>query len=148
MAPVVSVTDVPRMPRRRPDAHKGDFGHVLVVGGSRGMAGAPALAGVAPLRPGAGTVRVARPHLLVDVVAGFEPSLMTLALESEAGALVESSIERIASHRSTVIARGPGLGREVRSATLVHSVLRFSVKPLVLDADGLNALEGAVEALH
>src|SRR4051794_15651847 len=111
MASLTRVTDVPRLPPRRADAHKGDFGHVLVVGGSVGMAGAPALAGISALRAGAGLVTVACPDVVAEIVAGFEPCLMTMPLDCEAGGLVESSINAMISGRSTVLAVGPGLGR-------------------------------------
>src|SRR6478672_316679 len=98
------VRQIPRLPRRRKDANKGDFGHVLVVGGSVGMAGAPALAGMASLRAGAGLVTVACPDVIGDVVARFEPSLMTLPLPSDLGGLIDTSADSISNHRSTVLA--------------------------------------------
>src|SRR5262245_55758363 len=95
MAPAVRVAEIPTPPPRRPDAHKGDFGHVLVVGGSDGMAGAPALAGVAALRAGAGLVTVACPDVVADAVAGFEPSLMTLPLSPDQNELPETKLESL-----------------------------------------------------
>ena len=77
--------ELPRLPPRLPDAHKGDFGLALIVGGSRGMAGAAALAGMAALRGGAGLVRLAVPDAILDTVAGFEPSYMTRPLAGRCG---------------------------------------------------------------
>jgi len=164
MASVIHVTDVPRLPPRRPDAHKGDFGHVLVVGGSDGMAGAPALAGMAALRAGAGLVTIACPDVVADVVAGFEPSVMTLPLSPhhdevpegelesvladwDEDGLNETAAQSILDHRSTVLAIGPGLGRQPRTAMLVQALLKESTKPIILDADGLNAVIDSLDGL-
>src|SRR5690349_24607360 len=76
---------VPQLPPRLPDAHKGDFGRALLIGGSRGMAGAIALAGMSCLRSGAGLVKLAVPECIVDTVAGFEPSYMSLPLPCDRG---------------------------------------------------------------
>jgi ADP-dependent NAD(P)H-hydrate dehydratase len=86
---------LPRLPPRQPDAHKGDFGSALIVGGSRGMAGAVALAGMSASRSGAGLVRLAVPEVILDCVAGIEPSYMTVPLRSDpAGQIAAGSIER------------------------------------------------------
>jgi NAD(P)H-hydrate epimerase len=140
--------EVPRLPARRSDAHKGDFGHVLVVGGSVGMAGAPALSGIAALRTGAGLVTIACPDVVAEIVAGFEPSVMTVPLDGEDGGLVESSANVISSDRSSVLAIGPGLGRRARTRELVRRLLGAIPKPTVLDADGLNAVVGATDLLR
>ena len=79
------IKKIPRLPPRKRDSHKGDFGLALIVGGSRGMAGAAALAGMAALRGGAGLVRLAVPDSCVDTVAAFEPSYMTLPLPADSG---------------------------------------------------------------
>src|SRR5947199_5236138 len=80
---VPSSDPLPRLPPRRPDAHKGDFGRALLIGGSRGMAGAIALAGMSCLRSGAGLVKLAVPECILDCVAGFEPAYMTVPLPSD-----------------------------------------------------------------
>jgi ADP-dependent NAD(P)H-hydrate dehydratase len=148
MEPMERVTTIPKLEPRRADAHKGDFGHVLVVGGSVGMAGAPALAGMAALRAGAGLVTVGCPSVVADVVAGFEPSMMTLPMVVGFRGLTDSTIETIAEHRSTVVALGPGFGRQKRTAELVRTLIQNVDKPIVLDADGLNALVGSTEILR
>ena len=71
---------LPVLPPRAPDAHKGTFGTALIIGGSRGMTGAAALAGMAALRGGAGLVRVAVPDVCLETVAAHEPSYMTVPL--------------------------------------------------------------------
>ena len=105
---------LPVFRRARPDAHKGDFGTALIVGGSRGMTGAVALAGMAALRGGAGLVRLAVPERCLDIVAGFEPSYMTAPLPDDAaGRIAAAAYERIVelAETATVVACGPGLGR-------------------------------------
>ena len=138
---------LPRLPPRRPDAHKGDFGLALIVGGSRGMAGAAALAGMAALRGGAGLVRLAVPETILDTVAGFEPSYMTIPLPADAaGHIGAGAFERIVelAEPATVIACGPGLGRSPALDQIVIRLYREIAKPMVFDADALNAL--AVDA--
>lgn len=123
------------LPPRPRGAHKGRFGHVLVVGGDLGMAGAARLAGEAALRSGAGLVSVAtRPEHVAAVVAG-RPELMThgLATPGEVQPLLA---------RATVVAVGPGLGRGAWGRTLLDQVLA-SGRPLVVDADALNLLAEA-----
>jgi len=141
---------LPRLPPRRPDAHKGDFGVALIVGGSRGMAGAVALAGMAALRGGAGRVRLAAPDVLLDAVAGFEPSYMTAPLPADAaGRIASGAFDRIVelAESATVIACGPGLGRSLELDQLVLRLYRKIAKPMVFDADALNALATEPETL-
>ena len=80
--PLTDVTNspLPTLPPRALDSHKGTFGHALVVGGSRGMSGAITLSGLATLRSGAGLVTLAVPRSIQDVVAGYNPSYMTVGL--------------------------------------------------------------------
>jgi len=142
--------DLPRLPPRRPDAHKGDFGTALIVGGSRGMAGAVALAGMAALRGGAGRVRLAVPDVVLDTVAGFEPSYMTTPLPSDAaGQIGAGAFDRIVelAESATVVACGPGLGRSLELDQLVARLYREITKPMVFDADALNALATEPETL-
>jgi NAD(P)H-hydrate epimerase len=135
--------DLPRLPPRRDDAHKGDFGLALIVGGSRGMAGAAGLAGMAALRGGAGLVRLAVPEPCLDVVAGFEPSYMTVPLPADAaGRIGAGAFERVAelAEKATVIACGPGIGRSFDLDQLVSRLYQEIAKPMLFDADALSAL--------
>src|SRR6188508_3709038 len=85
---------LPQLPPRRPDSHKGDYGRALLIGGSRGMAGAISLAGMATLRSGAGLVSLAVPDCCLDLVASFEPCYMTVPLPcDEAGRLVPAPVK-------------------------------------------------------
>src|SRR5215471_7740599 len=130
-------------PRSR-EANKGSYGHVLVVGGSVGKAGAAAMAGFAALRAGAGLSTVATPHSVLPTVAGFHPELMTEPLrETSAGTIASSNLQsvfldRMVEHKS-VLAIGPGISREPETQDFVRSILKRYRTPIVLDADGLNA---------
>jgi NAD(P)H-hydrate epimerase len=115
-------------PRPR-GAHKGDFGHVLVIGGARGKGGAAAMAGAAALKSGAGLVTVAADPAERAAVTSLMPELMTQSLEEDPG-------------DKEVLAVGPGLGRDPAMAALAQRLFAQSAIPLVMDADGLNALAG------
>jgi ADP-dependent NAD(P)H-hydrate dehydratase len=131
---------------RRADSHKGDYGRVLVVGGSRGMAGAPAITGMAALRSGAGLVTVATPAGVLNTVASFSPCTMTVPLvQDDDGLLDYANIVDLAAARDAydVWAIGPGMGRSAGVTELVAQLYREIPKPMVVDADGLNALAAA-----
>ena len=119
------------LPPRARDAHKGRHGHVLVVGGGKGMPGAALLAGEAALRTGAGLVTLAV-HPSNAAVVAHRPELMCVAAST--GAELAGALER-----ATVVAVGPGLGQAPWSAEMLRVVLE-SGKPLVVDADALNLL--------
>jgi NAD(P)H-hydrate epimerase len=142
--------DLVRLAPRAAESHKGDFGTALLVGGSRGMAGAIALSGMAALRSGAGKVRVAVPDCCLETVAQFEPSYMTLPLDcDERGYITSAALDEIQAfaEQATCVAVGPGLGRSDGLCKLVCWLYRTLSQPLVIDADGLNALAHSVNAL-
>jgi hydroxyethylthiazole kinase-like uncharacterized protein yjeF len=118
-------------PRRR-SAHKGEFGHVLIVGGGPGMPGAVQLCGEAALRCGSGLVSVATHPAHNNLLSATRPELMCHGIES--GDDLDALLGK-----ATVVAIGPGLGVTDWSAALFEKVLQ-SGKPLVIDADGLNLL--------
>jgi ADP-dependent NAD(P)H-hydrate dehydratase / NAD(P)H-hydrate epimerase len=124
-------------PRPR-SGHKGTFGHVLVVGGSRGKTGAPSMSGMAALRAGAGLVTVASAESAIPQIASHAPELMTAPLrETPHGSIgITASLEGVAEGK-TVIAMGPGLGREPGIAELVRAAVSRFEAPMVLDADAL-----------
>jgi NAD(P)H-hydrate epimerase len=128
------------MPLRRRNSHKGDFGHVLVVGGAAGMSGAAQLAGEAALRSGAGLVSVATHPAHASMLNLGCPELMVSAVET-AGDLA-SPMER-----ASVLAAGPGLGQGSWGRVLLDACLE-SPLPLVVDADGLNLLAGQPRQRH
>ena len=138
---------LPALPPRPRDSHKASVGRVLIVGGCRGMAGAPALCARGALRAGAGLVTIAVPAKIADVVAGFLPEAMVLALPcDDDGALDSSADEAIAPwlDRVDALVIGPGLGRAPHTEEAVLSLLAKAQKPVVLDADGLYAVRGRV----
>lgn len=138
--------------RRIPDANKGNFGHALIVAGSRGKTGAAVLAGTAALRSGAGLATVATPDVVIPIVSSFLPDLMTEPLEStEAGSVALRSLEYGRFSRllqgKTVLAIGPGLSTHPDTQQFIRSVIAECSLPIVLDADGLNAFVSDPTAL-
>lgn len=136
---------LPSLPPRSPDSHKGDYGRALLIGGSRGMAGAIALAGMACLRSGAGLVRIAAPDDTADTIATFEPSYMVTPLLCDPlnGDLEARTTQGELEKRldwATCVAVGPGLGRSPERTKLVCWIYETAKRPLVVDADALNAL--------
>jgi len=139
------VRSTPKMPKRRREGHKGDYGRVLIVGGSAGMSGAPAMSGLAALRSGAGLVQIACPARIQPIVAGLAPCATTIGLAETAGGQVSSTKGlgqlRRAIGSQDVVAIGPGLGRGADVGKIVVGVLKAAqARPVVVDADGLNAL--------
>jgi hydroxyethylthiazole kinase-like uncharacterized protein yjeF len=136
---------------REPDAHKGKFGHVLVIGGSLGKSGAAAMAGMSALRVGAGLSTVATPRSVQPLVSGFAPELMTEPLaETDTGTISASQYARIdlIMEGKTVLAVGPGISRNAETVEFIRAVVAKYEVPLVLDADGLNAFEGHADKLN
>jgi len=138
-------------PRPR-DSNKGMYGHVLIVGGSFGKSGAAAMAGMAALRAGAGLSTVATPARVLTSVASFAAEIMTEPLpETSAGSIALAAVEsgrfNELTKPMTVVAIGPGIGRNPETVQFVHEAVHQTKVPLVLDADGLNAFEGRTQSL-
>lgn len=126
---------------RAADSHKGDFGRVTLVAGSRGKTGAAHLAAIGALKSGAGLVTIATPASCLAVVASMAPEYMTEGLpEAKDGTVTHSGVERVLELRSEVIACGPGLGRGPGVTAFVRGLIDKATVPLVLDADALAAL--------
>ena len=133
---------------RAADAHKGDFGRVLLVSGSRGKTGAAILAALGALKSGAGLVTVAVPRSVLPIVAAHAPEYMTEGLEETVEGTVHfAAAESVLSLPADVMAIGPGLGRGEGVTTFVRELLDKSETPLVLDADALNAFADEPAAL-
>jgi len=151
---LITARDVaPLIGPRPPAANKGNFGHVLVIGGSLGKAGAAAMAGISALRIGSGLSTVATPKSVLPTVAGFHPEVMTEPLEeTDAGTISLRALEygRVDKLMQgiTVLAVGPGISRNPETAEFIHSICKNSSLPMVLDADGLNAFEGHADKLQ
>lgn len=137
---------------RRLESHKGNFGHVLVIGGSVGKTGAAAMAAKAALRAGAGLVTVATPRSALPVVASLSMEIMTEPLpETGSGtislrAIKDGLLDTLVKGKS-VLAVGPGMGREPETMELAREAVNRYDLPVVLDADGLNAFDGCVKVL-
>lgn len=169
---IPSETELPRLLPRHPESSKGDFGLALIVGGSRGMAGAVAMAGMAALRGGAGLVRLAVPEVILPTVAAIEPSYMTIPLRSDPeGRISAGSLDRLTelaekahyqvqhslpvafdsiaawAAKSSAVGCGPGMGRSAGLDELVARLYREIGKPMVFDADALNAIAADPDAL-
>jgi NAD(P)H-hydrate epimerase len=125
---------------RAQESHKGDFGRVTIVAGSRGKTGAAYLAGMGALRSGAGLVTVATPASCVPIVASMAPEFMTEPLAETGGAVVAAAVDEILALQQDVIACGPGLGRGPAVVEFVRALIDRATVPLVLDADALTAL--------
>lgn len=126
---------------RPADSHKGDFGRVTIVAGSRGKTGAAHLAAMGALRSGAGLVTIATPSSCVPIVASMAPEYMAEPLsESKEGMVSKAGLERLLDLRHDVIACGPGIGRSAGVGEFVRALLERAGTPLVLDADALTVL--------
>lgn len=130
-------------PKRPPQAHKGQFGRLLVVGGSRVYSGAPALAALAAIRSGCDLVKVASPQRPADIVAGFSPDLITWPLKGDfLNPWHLPDILKLAGESGAAVI-GSGLGRHPQTQALVQQFLRKTGIPCVIDADAIHALARA-----
>lgn len=138
------------LPRRDRNAHKGSFGRVLIVGGSVGFTGAPVLAANAALRTGAGLIFVGVPEAVYPIVAQKldEPMVFPLACDGE-GRLntraIPELVKRLENCDACLV--GPGLGRSPAILDVVGAILTHAACPVILDADGINCLEGNIDVL-
>lgn len=139
------------LPPRPAPSHKGNFGRVLVIAGSRGMTGAAGLAGEAALRSGAGLVTVAVPETLHDIMEAKLTEVMTVPLpDTGSGSLSREACQRILplAENMDVLAIGPGLSQAPEVTALVKELITSIKIPFVLDADALNAIAGEVGILR
>jgi hydroxyethylthiazole kinase-like uncharacterized protein yjeF len=133
--------------------NKGRLGHVLLIGGAFGKAGAPSMASLAAMRAGAGLVTAAVPREILPIVAGVAPELMLTPLPTEGSGglsletLSESPLAKLLKGM-TVVGVGPGLGQEGTTPEFVRTLMERVKLPMVIDADGLNAIAGRPELLR
>jgi NAD(P)H-hydrate epimerase len=149
--PQPTPNNLPRLPARSPDSHKGSFGTALFIGGSLSMSGAVSLAAMAALRAGAGKVRVACPEACHAIVAAFNPCYMVVPLPNDpAGLFTLAAREKLLElcSEATCIGLGPGLGQSDEVTQLVAALQQAVKQPMVIDADGLNALAKSSNALN
>lgn len=142
-APQTASPAVPKLPQRKIDAHKGDFGRILAIGGCRTMPGAIGLTAMAALRTGSGLVVVATPYEAAPVVAGYSPCYITEGYE------VGDALARIAERIewADVIALGPGIRMEPPTISMVRQLYKTASQPIVVDADALNCLDSTRDGL-
>ncbi len=143
---MINLTDLKPLFKRRPRvSHKGDYGHVLLIGGARGYAGAITMAAKAAMRSGAGLATALVPESIADVVAGATLESMVIGAKETSSGSLSAEIwtewkSRIDDYDAILI--GPGLTRNPQSLTLVRNIIRDCASPLVIDADAISVLEG------
>ncbi|MFH1706894.1 MAG: NAD(P)H-hydrate dehydratase [Planctomycetota bacterium] len=139
----IDARTLPGLPCRRRDSHKGSFGRVAVVGGTRGMAGAVYLAGQGAARAGAGLVELVVPDRIADTAACLAPCAIIRALPADRGGSFAPAAARdldATLAAADIVAAGPGLGTGPGAQAVVRRLVTAVDRPLVLDADGLNCL--------
>ncbi len=134
------------VPARPADSHKGDYGHVLVIAGSRGRTGAAIMTAKACLRSGAGLVTIGVPETLAGVFQSRAAEEMVLPLPDKGdGSLsfeAAGEILRFVSERADVLAIGPGIGISADTTRIMRELITNSAAPMVIDADGINSIKG------
>ena len=147
---LISAQDVRGIfPRRAYNAHKGTFGHILLIGGAEGYAGAVMLAGSAALNSGCGLVSVLTPSCVAGAVTGaLQPAMVTGAACTELGSLHRDAVKNLSLDRYTAILLGPGMTPHADTRYIVEQVIQRAECPVVLDADALNVFEGALDLLR
>ncbi len=137
------------MPERAEDAHKGSFGKVLVFAGSKGMCGAAVMASEAALKSGAGMATLATPKCVADIAASKLTEVMTAALPVDGDAVSKSAITMLSEKikEQDVLLMGPGLSGGENVKSIVMQLASESKKPMIIDADALNALKGSINIL-
>lgn len=144
-----AVTPPPALPRRARDAHKGDFGRVYILAGSVGLTGAPVLAAAGALRSGAGLVKVGVPESAYPAVAAKLLCAMPHPLVEKGGVVSEDALGGILKTCRGMdgVLIGPGWGASGSAPLVARGVMEWVDAPLVVDADGLNALAGHIDVL-
>ena len=138
------------LPKRKPDSHKGTYGKDLIIAGSIGYTGAPVLAANAASRMGAGLVYLGVPDGIYAITAVKCEEVMPFPLQGDVGGMIswgakEDILERLDMCNACLI--GPGLGRSYQLNSIVELVVKNSKVPVVLDADGINALKANIDIL-
>ena len=138
------------LPDRKADSHKGDFGRILLLCGSRGYTGAAALAAMGALRCGAGLVYLGVPESIYAIEAVKLTEPVVFPLPDEGGMLSAQAMEKITQMLSDMdaVLIGPGLGQSEGTFTVVKTVLEQFKGTVVLDADGINVLAGHIDLLR
>ena len=148
---IISIDEIIRsFPKRNPDAHKGDFGHALIIAGSTGYTGASYLASQAAMRAGSGLVTLAVPESIYAVMASKLTEVMVRPVvatkEGCFSVIAEKELLDFAK-KCNALGIGPGLSQNKETARLVKSLITKIDSPIVLDADGINAFSGCADCL-
>lgn len=137
-------------PERKQNTHKGDYGKILLLCGAEGYTGAPSLAAKAALRSGAGLIYLGVPQTVYPIVASKLDEPIVFPLADRDGKLSLQALDEIFMRLPAMDAclLGPGLGRSADLDLLVQQIVRKSTCPLILDADGINAIAGHIDVLR
>ncbi|MDI6600333.1 MAG: NAD(P)H-hydrate dehydratase [Thermoanaerobacteraceae bacterium] len=135
--------ELPFIKDREKDTHKGNYGHVLVIGGSKDFIGAPVISSLAALKSGAGLVTMAVPSCIAGMVSGRTLEVIPIALCDEDGYLGKGALDEVLTKidRFDVVAVGPGLGMGGSVKAFMDGLIRNCPLPMVIDADGLNNID-------
>ncbi len=138
------------LPVRKPESHKGDYGKILLICGSRGYTGAAALAAMGALRSGAGVVYLMVPESIYEIEAVKLWEAVVIPADDDQGMLASSASEKIREYlqKMDAVLIGPGLGQSDGTLAAVKTVLEHYSGPVVLDADGINVLSGHKDILR
>lgn len=138
------------LPDRNPESHKGDYGRILLLCGSKGYTGAAALAAMGALRSGAGLVYLGVPESIYQIEAVKLTEAVVFSLPDQNGMLSCSAIEKVLEiiPKMDAVLIGCGLGCSPEVFSVVHAVLRAYPGPIVIDADGINVLAGHIDILR
>lgn len=148
---MMNIQSIAKKLKRPATAHKGTFGRVFILAGSRGMTGSANLAGMAALRSGAGLVTIGVPDAVYLIIAKRDSEIMVRPLPSTSQGTLSlkgfSEIKRFCAIQN-VLAIGPGLSQHITTQKLIRKVITETELPAVIDADGLNALKGHLKVLE
>ncbi len=148
---VLTHTDVLNiLPDRNPDSHKGDYGKILLLCGSRGYTGAAALAAIGALRSGAGLVYLGVPESIYAIEAVKLNEPVVFPLPDENGMLSVDALDKLSEllPKMDAVLIGCGMGCCAQTLAVVEKVLKYYSGPVVLDADGINVLSGHIDILR
>lgn len=146
---IVSQEDV-NLPRRSRNTHKGDYGKLLIIAGSKNMTGAAALCAMSAIKTGCGIVKLAVPRSIQPILQESLKEIITYGVDDKDGAFYIGSVEEVLDLSKTVdaVAIGPGLSNSVDVKAFVKEIILRIDKPIVLDADALNVISDMVDIIY
>lgn len=136
--------------KRQKSIHKGDCGRLFVIAGSKGMTGAAIMCSKAALKSGAGLISLGCPQSLNNVFEIATPEVMTIPLKDKDGTLDQTDSDKIIqkANASDCVVIGPGLGVTQDTCNVVYQIIKNTTKPLIIDADGINAISKNIDILN